>query len=59
MYCLHQEYPIANLNYQNRNLEEHRFGDYLALQKKYSFPLKISSVNVIKSAENCRFGHIY
>ena len=26
---------------------------------KWSFPLKISSVNVIKSAGNCGFGHIY
>ena len=27
--------------------------------QKWSFPLKISSVNVTKSAENCGFGHIY
>ena len=26
--------------------------------KKWSFPLRISSVNVTKSAENCGFGHI-
>ena len=30
-----------------------------ALHKKWSFPLKISSVNVTKSAGNCGFGHIY
>ena len=28
-------------------------------QKRWSFPLRISSVNVTKSAGNCRFGHIY
>ena len=27
--------------------------------KKWSFPLRISSVNVTKSAGNCGFGHIY
>ena len=27
--------------------------------KKWSFPLSISSVNLTKSAGNCRFGHIY
>ena len=26
--------------------------------KKWSFPLRIPSVNVTKSAGNCRFGHI-
>ena len=29
------------------------------LHKKRSFPLRISSVNVTKSAENCGLGHIY
>ena len=29
------------------------------LHKKWSFPLKISSVNVINSAVSCGFGHIY
>ena len=27
--------------------------------QKWSFPLRISSVNVTKSTGNCRFGHIY
>ena len=31
----------------------------VALHKNWSFPLSISSVNVIKSAGNCEFGHIY
>ena len=30
-----------------------------ALHKKWSFPLRISSVNVAISAGNCGFGHIY
>ena len=30
-----------------------------ALHKKWSFPLRISAVNVTKSAGNCAFGHIY
>ena len=29
------------------------------LHKKWSFPLRISSVNVTKSAGNCAFGHVY
>ena len=30
-----------------------------SLHKKWSFPVRISSVNVTKSAGNCWFGHIY
>ena len=30
-----------------------------SLHKKWSFPLRISSVNVTKSTENSGFGHIY
>ena len=30
-----------------------------SLHKKSSFPLRISSVNVTKSAVSCGFGHIY
>ena len=33
--------------------------DKLTLYKKSSFPLRIYSVNVTKSAENCGFDHIY
>ena len=32
---------------------------HLSLHKKWSFLLRISSVNVTKSAWNCRFGQIY
>ena len=31
----------------------------VALHKKGSFPIRISLVNVTKSAGNCGFGHIY
>ena len=31
----------------------------ISLQKTWSFPLRISSVNVTKSGGNCRFCHIY
>ena len=33
--------------------------DELALRKKWSFPLRISSENATKSVGNCEFGHIY
>ena len=42
-----------------------RFNRFFSIQKICkkskcrSFPLRISSVNVTKSAENCGFGHIY
>ena len=36
-----------------------RANNLLTLHKKIIFPLRISSVNVTKSAENCGFGHIY
>ena len=32
---------------------------WLTLHKKWSFPLRISSVNVTKFAWNCGFGHVY
>ena len=32
---------------------------YLTLHKKWSFPLRICSVNVTKSKDSCGFGHIY
>ena len=34
------------------------FSEY-SLHKKWSFPLRISLVNVTKSEKNCKFGHIY
>ena len=35
------------------------FSNQQALHKKWSFPLRISSVNVTKSADNFVYGHIY
>ena len=32
---------------------------FLSLHKKWSFPLRISSINVTSSAECCEFGYIY
>ena len=32
---------------------------FVSLHKKISFPLRISFVNVTKSAVSCEFGHIY
>ena len=31
----------------------------MTLHKKWSFPLRVSSVNVTKSAVSCEFGHVY
>ena len=42
---------FAKINLSNLNK--------LTLYKKWSFPLRISSVNLTKSAGNCGFGHIY
>ena len=42
-------------------LEDAAANDYFRkfeLHRKWSFPLRISSVNVIKSAVSCGFGHI-
>ena len=34
-------------------------GENLSLHEKWSFPLRVSSVNVTKSIVSCGFGHIY
>ena len=50
------------LTERNGRFEESpgKFRDaWLTLHKKLSFPLRISSVNVTKSAVSCGFGHIY
>ena len=46
----------TNSNMQNFKYDD---GDFVSMYKKWSFPLRISSVNVTKSAGNCGFGHIY
>ena len=47
--------------YTFNNIIRHYFPlyEHLTLHKKWSFPLRISSVNVTKSAASCGFGHIY
>ena len=45
---------ITNCVTQRRKKEK-----LVILHKKWSFPLRISSVNVTKSAVFCGFGHIY
>ena len=35
------------------------FSEFTTLHKKWNFPLKVSSVNLTKSADSCGFGLIY
>ena len=47
-------------NLENLELSNEINQDWIhSLHKKWNFPLKISSINVIKSAVFCGFGHIY
>ena len=58
--CLRQDKLRACCCYYNNNLSQiiaHDLG--LQQEKKWSFSLRISSVNVTKSAVSCGFGHIY
>ena len=53
-----------NEGYHKVRFHSHYTGKYRAavhdiLRKKWSFPLRISSVNVTKSADSCGFVHIY
>ena len=51
---------IANLQQSaNLNMRKTWVKTFLSLLKKWSFPLKISPVNVTRSAISCGFGHIY
>ena len=43
----------------NEKADQLRENTKQILHKKWSFPLRISSVNVTKSAANCGFDHIY
>ena len=51
--------PKLELSGQNLHLRHVFHLLEIALHKKWSFPSRISSVNVTKSAGNCKFGHIY
>ena len=63
---------LANVLLQDKTIEENYNSIYLVqvnvstiaktllpVHKKWSFPLRISSVNVTKFAENFEFGHIW
>ena len=56
-------YPVGIISVDGvgwRTLLNTRAGSsYMSLHKKWSFPLRISSINLIQSAGNCGFGHIY
>ena len=45
------------LNVVRRHILSNKINLLLKLYKIWSFPLRISSINVTKSAENCGFGH--
>ena len=42
-----------------QNVHTHDLFKGMTLHKKWSFPLRISSVNVTNTAVSCGFGHIY
>ena len=44
---------------QDNTVKEHAEYNMYTIQKKWSFPSRISSVNVTKSTGNCGFSHIY
>ena len=48
-----------DLNYLWKQFAYERKSEKNPLHKKRSFPLRISLVNVSKSAGNCGFAHIY
>ena len=49
----------TNFSLITQTLTQNTYSLGATLDKKWSFPLKISSVNVTKSAVSCGFDHIY
>ena len=49
----------GHFGYMYWNCSINNWSGCFSLHKKWSFALRISSVNVPKSARNCGFGHIY
>ena len=49
----------SSSHYFTTQLRIKSYSKRLNTAQKWSFPLRISSANVIKSAVYCRFGHIY
>ena len=62
-YCVTKIYNLATIHGKMAALQHFlnflRNSTLFAIHKKWSFPLRISSVDVIKYAGNCGFGHIY
>ena len=48
----------AVFSYQSFFFNKYRKNPHKTLHKKWSFPFRVSSVNVTKSADSCGFGHI-
>ena len=44
---------------EKKVLNTNSFSEKVTMHKKGSFPLRISSVNLTRSVDNCGFGHIY
>ena len=47
------------MNKKNKELKKKLNKKHFLLHKKWSFPLRVFSVNMTKSAVFCRFGYIY
>ena len=50
---------VANFTIVHKNTALIYYCQCNGLHKKWSFPLRVSSVNVTKSTVSSRFGHIY
>ena len=57
--CTSPEYMKGNNGYHIFIVNTFSNKPILTHHKKWSFPLRISSVNMTKSAVFCGFGHIY
>ena len=54
-----QTQSIKNWNYETISITLKKSNHNDVTAQKWSFPVRISSLNVAKSAGNCEFGHIY
>ena len=52
-------YSAVKKTFKRKGKSEKEFLLVQTLHKKWTFPLRISSINVTKSTGNCGFGHIY
>ena len=58
-FCRDQNKCVSILTETHINLDQIHHINNNSLHRKWSFPLSNSSLNVIKSAVSCTFGHIY